>query len=174
MHAWVDLREIFHPEPFEESLLSLTHLSFRATKFKFLVFGFLARPASLHLSDGDLGNHPCGEDANRSGKKNVPGATSGSLDSGSPRFLALRMKMVSNGREVETEDRPLASAMETDAPLHSNTKSFPNPRKRMNGKVLATLPAVSLKEKMWRYLVRFLCTSDYYLLMNPKNKVLLS
>jgi hypothetical protein len=40
--------------------------------------------------------------------------------------------MVSNGREVETEDRPLASAMETDALLHSNTKSFPNPRKRMN------------------------------------------
>jgi hypothetical protein len=58
------------------------------------------------------------------------------------------MKMVSNGREVETEDRPLASAMETDAPLHSNTKSFPNPRKRMSGKVLAILPAVSLNEKM--------------------------
>jgi hypothetical protein len=44
----------------------------------------------------------------------------------------------------------------------------------MNGKVLAILPAVSLKEKMWRYLVRFLCTSDYDLLMNRKNKALLS
>jgi hypothetical protein len=56
--------------------------------------------------------------------------------------------MVSNGREVETEDRPLASAMETDALLHSNTKSFPNPRKRMNGKVLAKTPAVSLRGNM--------------------------
>jgi hypothetical protein len=44
----------------------------------------------------------------------------------------------------------------------------------MNGKVLAKTPAVSLKGNMWRYLVPFLCTSDYDLLMNRKKKALFS